>query len=242
MSPIIEAKDISIKFKLSKYRRSSIRNLLLNRTRKQDKKELTALDKISFSINKGDILGVVGKNGSGKSTLLRTIAGVYLPDGGTLKTKGSLSSLLSLNTGFKNELSGLENIFLTGVLIGFKEKFIKSKLQEIIDFSELGDFIYQPVKNYSSGMKSRLGFSIAITLRRDIMMIDEILGVGDFKFQKKSQDKMIELIKDDTTTIILVSHDSETIKEYTNKCLWIDGGVQRAFGETDEVLEMYLAS
>lgn len=238
----IEVKNLSIKFKVRKFRRTSIRNLLLRRSSvpvKNNISEFWALNDINFSLNKGDILGVIGTNGSGKSTLLRALAGVYSPDKGTVKTKGTLSSLLSLSTGFRQELSGIDNIYLTGVLTGFKEKDIAAKIDEIVEFSELGDFIHRPVKTYSSGMRSRLGFSIAVSLKRDIMMIDEILGVGDYKFQEKSKNKMLELINEEDRTIIIVSHNRETIAKYTNKCLWIEKGVQKAYGATEEILDLY---
>ena len=244
---IIEAKKLGIKYKVSKFRRSSVKDLLKNvassaRNSLKSKSEFWAIRDITFSIKKGDILGVIGKNGSGKSTLLRTIAGIYVPDEGEIKINGTVSSMLTLSSGFRDDLSGLENIYLTGVITGFKEKEIDENFSEIVDFSELGDFIYQPVKNYSSGMKARLAFSIAITLKRDIMLVDEILGVGDFKFQEKSQKKMIEMINDENITIILVSHDSETIKRYTNNCLWINEGKFIDFGLTPKILNKYLAS
>ena len=192
-------------------------------------------------IETGSLTIIKGKNGSGKSTLLRTIAGIYLPDEGEMNVNGTVSSMLTLSSGFKQDLTGVENIFLIGVVTGFTEKEIKAKFAEIVEFSELEDFIYQPVKSYSSGMKARLGFSIAISLKRDIMLVDEILGVGDFKFREKSRKKMIELIKSDIT-VVLVSHDSETIKEYSNKCIWIHEGELKAAGETDEMMKLYLDS
>lgn len=242
--PIIQADNLGIKYKISKFKRSSVKDLLKSvgtRNTLKSMGEFWALRNLNFTVNQGDILGVLGKNGSGKSTLLRTIAGIYLPDEGSLSVGGTVSSMLTLASGFKEDLSGIENIFLIGVITGFTEKEIKDKFDEIVEFSELGDFIYQPVKSYSSGMKARLGFSIAITLKRDIMLVDEILGVGDFKFREKSRQKMIELIKSDVT-VILVSHDAETIQEYSNKCIWIHEGELKAAGGTDEVMQQYLNS
>ncbi len=241
---IIQAKNLGIKYKISRFKRSSIMNLVKNVASRNSLKsngEFWGLRDLNFEVQKGDILGVLGKNGSGKSTLLKTIAGIYLPDEGEINVKGTVSSMLTLSSGFKEDLSGVENIFLIGVLTGFSEKQIKAKFSEIVEFSELEDFIYQPVKSYSSGMKARLGFSIAISLKKDIMLVDEILGVGDFKFREKSRKKMIELIKSDIT-VILVSHDSETIREYSNKCIWIHEGELKATGNTENVMEKYLTS
>lgn len=241
---IIQAKNLGIKYKISRFKRSSIMNLVKNVASRNSLKSNGAfwgLRDLNFEVQKGDILGVLGKNGSGKSTLLKTIAGIYLPDEGEINVNGTVSSMLTLSSGFKEDLTGVENIFLIGVLTGFSEKQIKAKFSEIVEFSELEDFIYQPVKSYSSGMKARLGFSIATSLKKDIMLVDEILGVGDFKFREKSRKKMIELIKSDVT-VILVSHDSETIREYSNKAIWIHEGELKATGNTDEVMKLYLDS
>lgn len=243
-STIIEAKNLGIKYKISKFKRSSVKDLLKSvavRNSLKSNGEFWALKGLNFNVQRGDILGVLGKNGSGKSTLLRTIAGIYLPDEGELDVNGTVSSMLTLASGFKEDLTGVENIYLTGVITGFTEKEIEEKFDEIVAFSELGDFVYQPVKSYSSGMKARLGFSLAISLKRDIMLVDEILGVGDFKFREKSREKMIELIQSDVT-VILVSHDAETIREYANKCIWIHEGEVKAAGDKEEVLSLYLNS
>lgn len=243
-SPIIKAQNLGIKFKISKFKKSSVKDLLKTVSSRNSLKsngEFWALKNLDFEVHPGDILGVLGKNGSGKSTLLRAIAGIYLPDEGGITVNGTVSSMLTLSSGFKEDLSGVENIYLIGVITGFTEKEIKAKFAEIVEFSELEDFIYQPVKTYSSGMKARLGFSIAITLKRDIMLVDEILGVGDFKFQEKSRQKMIDLIRSEIT-VILVSHDAQTIKDYSNKCIWIHEGELKAAGETEEVMNLYLKS
>jgi ABC-type polysaccharide/polyol phosphate transport system ATPase subunit len=241
---IIEAKNLGIKYKISRFKRSSVKSLMKNVATRNSLKsngEFWALKNLNFTVKKGEIIGVLGKNGSGKSTLLRTIAGIYVADEGEINVNGTVSSMLTLSSGFKDDLTGVENIYLTGVVTGFTEKQIKDSFNDIIEFSELEDFIYQPIKNYSSGMKARLAFSIAISLKRDIMLVDEILGVGDFKFREKSRNKMIELIKSDIT-VILVSHDSETIDEYANKCIWIHEGELLASGNKDDVLAKYLKS
>ena len=165
---IIEADNLGIKYKISKFKRSSVKDILKvvgTRNSLKSDSEFWALKNLNFEVEAGDILGVLGKNGSGKSTLLRTIAGIYLPDEGSLTVNGTVSSMLTLSSGFKEDLSGVENIYLIGVITGFTEKEIKSRFKEIVEFSELGDFIYQPVKSYSSGMKARLGFSIATSLK-----------------------------------------------------------------------------
>jgi len=246
MNEIIKAENVGIKFSLGKtgYKKMqlTLQDILKKgeevRKTETDSADFWALRNISFSINKGDILGVVGSNGSGKSTLLRIIAGVYSLDEGSLEINGSISPLLSLGTGFKMGLSGYDNIFLNGVVMGFKRQEIEAHVKDIIEFSELGEFIFQPVKNYSSGMMARLGFSIAVFLKRDIMLIDEVLGVGDFKFREKSQKKMQEIIHSGQT-IIIVSHNLESIKKYANKCIWINKGELMVEGETEEVLEKY---
>ena len=193
-------KDIK-KFSIAK---SGIKNLL-------NAKEFHAVKDVSFEIPKGQILGICGKNGSGKSTLLRAIAGIFSADSGTIDLHGNTISLLSIGVGFQRRLSGYENIFLSGLLLGYSEEQINEKLDEIIEFSELGDFIYKPVNSYSSGMYSKLAFAITAILETDIMLIDEVLSVGDVRFQQKSYNKMKELISDENRTVIIVSHSSRTL-------------------------------
>ena len=247
MNEIISVRNVGIKFSLVKKGYKKLKITLkdvLNKSEEVRKieegsNEFWALRNISFTVNKGDILGVVGSNGSGKSTLLRIIAGVYSVDEGELDVNGSISPLLSLGTGFKAPLSGYDNIFLNGVIMGFEKHEIKKHVDEIIEFSELGNFIFEPVKNYSSGMKARLGFSIAVFLKRDIMLVDEVLGVGDNKFREKSHNKMQEIIHSGQT-IIIVSHNLESIKKYANKVIWINKGTLMIEGDTNEVLDKYI--
>ena len=195
-------------------------------------------DKTVLSFSDG-MTAVVGPNGSGKSTLLRAIAGIFSPDEGTIDLHGNTISLLSIGVGFQNALSGRENIYLSGMLLGFSREFIDEKLEEIIEFSELGDFIDRPVKSYSSGMYSKLAFSITAILETDIMLIDEVLSVGDAKFKKKSYAKMKELISNEDRTVLIVSHSSETIKNLCNNVLWIHDGEMKMYGTTAEVLPKY---
>ena len=207
---------------------------------KTSKREIfEALKGVSFEIEKGKILGIVGKNGSGKSTLLRSIAGIFSPDKGSINLHGNTISLLSIGVGFQPALTGYENIFLSGMLLGFSEEQVRAKLKEIIDFSELGDFIYSPVKTYSSGMYSKLAFSITAILETDIMLIDEVLSVGDIQFKAKSYAKMKELISDTNRTVVIVSHSTGTLRELCDEILWLHEGKIKMLGDCDEVLDKY---
>ena len=198
-----------------------------------------AVKNVSFTVEKGEILGIVGRNGSGKSTLLKTLAGIFSPDSGTIDTKGNSVSLLSIGVGFQREMTGRENIMLSGMLLGFDEAFIRQKEAEIIEFSELGKFIDMPVKSYSSGMYSKLAFSITAILETDIMMIDEVLSVGDAKFKKKSYAKMKSLINDQNRTVLIVSHSSDTLRKLCTSILWLHDGEVRKIGKASEVLAEY---
>lgn len=231
----IEVKDLVISYKT--IRRGSLKSLI---TRKgKPAKEFVAVKKVSFEAEVGDVIGIVGKNGSGKSTMLRSIAGVFSPNSGSIDIKGHSVSLMAIGVGFEKKLSGRENIMLSGLLLGFTEKQIREKMNEIIEFSELGDFIDRPVKTYSSGMHSKLAFSITAMLETDIMLIDEVLSVGDVKFKKKSYAKIKELIKNKNRTVLIVSHNSDTLRKLCNKILWLHEGEMKRFGETEEVLKEY---
>ena len=199
----------------------------------------TALKNINFKIEKGSVIGVIGRNGSGKSTLLKTIAGIFSPDTGTVDIKDNTVALLSIGLGFNVELSGYENIILSGLLLGFTKEKINEKIDEIIEFSELGDFIYKPVKTYSSGMHSKLAFSITTLLDTDILLIDEVLSVGDISFREKSYAKIKEIIKNKDKTILIVSHSLNTIKEICSKTIWIDNGNLIDFDTTEKVVDNY---
>ena len=199
----------------------------------------TALKNINFKIEKGSVIGVIGRNGSGKSTLLKTIAGIFSPDTGTVDIKDNTVALLSIGLGFNVELSGYENIILSGLLLGFTKEKINEKIDEIIEFSELGDFIYKPVKTYSSGMHSKLAFSITTLLDTDILLIDEVLSVGDISFREKSYAKIKEIIKNKDKTILIVSHSLNTIKEICSKTIWIDNGNLIDFDTTEKVVNDY---
>lgn len=198
-----------------------------------------ALRGVSFELEKGKILGIVGKNGSGKSTMLRAIAGIFSPDKGSINLHGNNVSLLSIGVGFQPKLTGHENIFLSGMLLGFTEKEIRDKYDEIVEFSELGKFIHKPVKTYSSGMYSKLAFSVTAILKADIMLIDEVLSVGDANFKEKSYSKMKELISDNNRTVVIVSHSLDTLKELCNEILWLHDGKVKMIGEAKTVLKEY---
>ena len=198
-----------------------------------------ALKDVSFNVEKGKILGVIGKNGSGKSTLLRAISGIFSPNSGTVNLHGHSISLLSIGVGFQTKLTGFENIILSGLLLGFTEEQIRKKIPEIIEFSELGDFIYKPVKTYSSGMYSKLAFSITAILETDIILIDEVLSVGDIHFKEKSGKKMQEIIKDEKKTVILVSHSMSTMKDLCDEILWLNDGKVMEIGDTNTVISHY---
>ena len=202
-------------------------------------KYVHALNDVSFSVNKGEVLGVIGRNGSGKSTLLRTVANIFAPDSGTIDLHGNSVSLLSLGSGFQPEISGRENIILNGLLLGFTEAEIRERMDSIIEFSELGDFVDMPVRSYSSGMNSKLAFSITANLEPDIILIDEILSVGDTHFRKKSYEKMRSLISSKNRTALFVSHSESTVKLLCDRVLWLDRGTVRMIGEPGPVLKEY---
>ena len=237
----IEVNDVSLTFEIEKDKIDNLKEFVI-RTMKRNKKEkfkIHALKNISFNVYKGEKIGIIGYNGAGKSTLLNVITGIYYPDTGCVKTNGKISPMLSLGAGFDHNYTGRENIFLNGAVLGYDKNFLKSKVDEIIEFSELGEYIDIPIKNYSSGMLAKLGFSIATIVEPDILIIDEVLGVGDVTFRKKSSDK-IKSLMDGKTTVLLVSHSISQIRELCDKAIWIDKGEMREIGEVNEVCDHYL--
>ena len=233
----ITVKDVKIRYRM--LNKVSFFRALMSPNKFTKTEYFEAVKGVSFEVPKGQILGIVGKNGSGKSTLLRAIAGIFSPDEGEIDLHGNSISLLSIGVGFQNSLTGRENIYLSGMLLGFSREKIEEKIEEIIEFSELGKFIDRPVKSYSSGMYSKLAFSITAILETDIMLIDEVLSVGDAKFKKKSYAKMKELISNDDRTVLIVSHNSDTIKNLCDNVLWIHDGEMKMYGTTAEVLPKY---
>jgi len=231
----IEVKDVHISYRI--LNNISIRSTLFHQKTRDEVFE--AVKGVSFEVEKGGILGIIGKNGSGKSTLLRSIAGVFAPNSGTINLHDNSVSLMALGVGFKPLLTGRANIMLSGLLLGFSEKQIKERMEEIIEFAELGDFIDRPVRTYSSGMNSKLAFAITAMLETDIMLVDEVLSVGDERFKKKSLTKMRELITDKDRTVIIVSHSIETLKELCDQVMWMHDGEIREMGKPETVLEQY---
>lgn len=232
----IEVRDLKVRYKCLK---TTAQKRGLLRIKATQSEYFEAVKGVSFDVPKGEIMGIIGKNGSGKSTLLRTLAGIFSPDEGSVDLKGYSVSLLAIGVGFQKKLSGRENILLSGVLLGFSEKQVLEKMPEIIEFAGLGDFIDRPVKTYSSGMYSKLAFSITAILETDIMLIDEVLSVGDARFKKKSYAKMQELISNKDRTVVIVSHNTDTLKKLCNSILWLDDGEIKMIGTTEEVLPVY---
>lgn len=231
----IEVKDVCINYRI--LNSVSVQKSFL---RKKVREEIfEAVKHVSFEVEEGGILGIIGKNGSGKSTLLKSIAGVFSPNAGTIDLKGHSVSLMALGVGFKDNLTGRENIVLSGMLLGFSEKEIEARAQDIIDFAEIGEFIDRPVRTYSSGMHSKLAFAITAMLETDIMLVDEVLSVGDERFKKKSLAKMKELINDKNRTVVIVSHSIPTLKELCDRVLWIHDGEMKEIGEPAAVLKHY---
>jgi len=237
---VIEANNIGVMFKLTHDKRWTIKKSAMSILKKKSPKQhFWALKQVSFTVNKGEILGIIGKNGSGKTTLLRVIGGIFRPEEGTIHVNGKVSTLLSISAGFQPELSGLENIYINGAILGLKKKQIDAVIDDIVDFSELHNFIDIPIKAYSSGMHARLGFSIAVNLEREIILIDEILGVGDSRFREKCERKMKEF-KKQGKTILLVSHNTEAIKSFCNRAILLDKGTIIASGKSETVIAQYM--
>ena len=234
----LSLRDVHISYRV--VRPISVREILSGKQQKS--RYYHAVKGVSFDMRKGEILGMIGKNGSGKSTLLRAVAGIYSPDAGTIETYGHSVGLMAIGVGFNNDLSGRENIFLSGMLMGFTKKEIQERFDEIVDFAKLRDFIDEPVRSYSSGMHSKLAFSITANMEPDIMLVDETLSVGDTNFKRKSMKKMKQLIRSDDRTVLIVSHSLSVLEELCERTVWMDDGVIRSIGPTREILEEYQAT
>lgn len=236
---VIEAEQISMKFRLTDDRIVSMKEFVTKKLAgKLNYKEFWALSDVSFSIKKGEVVGIIGRNGSGKSTLLKVISGILKPTKGAVKTTGTIAPMLELGSGFDPDLTGRENIFLNGAILGYDKEFLESKFQEILEFSELGEFMEIPIRNYSSGMMMRLAFSTATLVNPEILIVDEILAVGDENFQRKSQARMREMMSGGTT-VLLVSHSLPQIREMCDHVIWLDGGRIKMLGEAQEVCDAY---
>ena len=236
---MIEASHVTMRFRMNNDKILSLKEFVTTALRgKLEYQEFTALEDVSFTVEQGETLGLVGRNGAGKSTLLKVISGILKPTEGTVKVTGNVVPMLELGSGFDFDLTGRENIFLNGAILGYSEEFLKEKYEEIVAFSELGEFINTPIRNYSSGMLARLAFSIATVVKPDILIVDEILSVGDAQFQEKSRARMMELMGGGTT-VLFVSHNIEQIREMCNRVIWLEHGQMMMLGKADEVCDAY---
>lgn len=241
--PIIRVQDVKLGFPVVRYRARGVKEAFLEVVRKARHPErramFWALNGVSMEVQRGEVLGMLGRNGSGKSTLLRVIAGIYAPDEGQVHTEGRISSLLELGAGFRDELNGYENVRLSGAIMGFSRDEVEALLPRIVDFSGLRDFMHQPLKTYSSGMRARLGFAVASNVDPDILLIDEALAVGDSSFREKSMDRVEAMVNDESTTVVVVSHNHGELRRLCTRMVLLERGELVAEGAVDEVLEAY---
>ena len=239
MDSIITVDNVSVHFRMDKNHTTSLKEWVVSFLKgKQQYEEFHALENVTFDVKRGEIFGVIGRNGAGKSTLLKVVSGIYKPTSGKAVSAGRIAPMLELGSGFDQELSGHDNIFLNGAILGFSEDFLKEKYDEIVAFSELGEFIHQPIKTYSSGMMMRLAFSVATIVEPEILIVDEILAVGDAPFQQKSRARMLELMQGGTT-VLFVSHSMDQIREMCDRVMWLDHGTVKMVGETKIVCDAY---
>ena len=238
---MIILKNVSMKFNLGVEKDNSLKMIFINlfTPRKKKKKDyFWALKDIDFRINKGDVVGIIGANGAGKSTLLKVVSGVYKPTTGTVEVNGKISPMIELGAGFDPELTARENIYLNGAILGYSKEFLEQKFDDLVEFSELKDFLDVPIKNFSSGMVAKLAFSISTIVDPEVLIVDEILSVGDIKFQEKSKNKMMSMIEGGTT-VLYVSHSIDSIKELCSKVIWLDHGKIVKMGDAKEICREY---
>lgn len=239
---MIKIENVSMKFNLEIEKDFSMKqafvNLFTKKKKKKKNEDFWALKDVSFNIGKGEVVGLIGSNGAGKSTLLKVVSGVMKPTKGKVKVKGVISPMIELGAGFDGNLTARENIYLNGAILGYSKEFLDDKFDEIVEFSELKDFLDVPVKNFSSGMTAKLAFSIATIINPEILIVDEILSVGDIKFQEKSKRKMMEMIKGGTT-VLYVSHSLESIKDLCTKVVWLEHGKVVKMGDTNKICDAY---
>ena len=240
---VIDVDHLTMEFKVTKDKIDTLKEFIIRSIKRNKEKheKIRVIDDISFKVYKGDKLGILGFNGAGKSTLLKIMSGIYEPTSGSITTYGKIAPLLELGAGFDKNYTGKNNIFLNGAFLSMDENFLKEKYDEIVEFSELGEFINYPIKNYSSGMKSKLGFAIATTINPDILIVDEILSVGDIKFKKKSSEKINSLMKDGVT-VLLVSHSIPQIRKICDRCIWLQDGQVIMDDDANKVCNAYMAS
>ncbi|MBH5319145.1 ABC transporter ATP-binding protein [Paenibacillus sp. GSMTC-2017] len=236
----VEVSNVSMRFNLEKEKTNSLKEYMIKMLKKKiNREDFFALKEVSFKVEKGDSFAIIGANGSGKSTLLKVISGIFKPSDGNVKINGSIAPLIELGTGFDVELTARENIFLNGAVLGYSKKIMLQKFDEIVEFSELHEFIDVPLKNFSSGMVARLGFSIATLVKPDLLIVDEILSVGDQSFQEKCEKRMEELTANGTT-LILVSHSIDQVRSVCKNAIWLKKGEMLAYGSVNEVCEAYM--
>lgn len=239
---IVDVNSVTMRFNMPKEKVDNIKEYVIKLLKRQLRfDEFTALSNVSLQIERGEVVGIVGLNGSGKSTLLKLISGILEPSEGSVKTYGSISPMIELGAGFDFELTARENIFLNGSVLGFSREFVKEKYDEILDFAELRDFENVAIKNFSSGMIARLGFAVATIVKPDILIVDEILAVGDFLFQQKCERRISELMAGGTT-VLIVSHSIEQIERLCNRVIWLEHGVTKMIGDTKTVCDQYKLS
>ncbi|MBP3522817.1 MAG: ABC transporter ATP-binding protein [Clostridia bacterium] len=241
-SPIIEVRNVSMRFNLATEKTDTVKEYIVKLLKRQLMfNEFYALRDVSLTVNRGEAVALIGANGSGKSTLLKCIAGVLYPTTGSIQVRGSIAPLIELGAGFDPDLTARENIYLNGAVFGHDREFMDEHFKSIVDFAELWDFIDVPVKNFSSGMVARLGFSIATEVSADILVVDEILAVGDFRFQQKCKERMADMMKGGTT-LLFVSHSEEQVRELCQKAVWLQRGELMMWGSCASVVESYLAA
>ena len=236
---VIEVNDVSMRFRMANDKINSIKEFLVKKIKGEIKyTEFEALKHVSFDVCKGEVVGLIGRNGAGKSTMLKIISGILKPTEGNVTVRGNVAPMLELGSGFDMDMTGRENIFLNGAILGYPEAFLKEKYDEIVDFSEIGSFIDVPLRNYSSGMVARLAFSIATVIKPEVLIVDEVLSVGDIEFQQKSFARMMELMSGGTT-VLFVSHDIGQIRRMCRRTVLLDHGEMKCFGDTDTVCGLY---
>lgn len=235
----IEIRDVTMRFRMASDRITSIKEFVVRKARRQLRfTDFEALSHVSFEVRRGEVLGLIGRNGAGKSTLLKVISGILKPTRGSVVSRGSIAPMLELGSGFDMDMTGRENIFLNGAILGFSDRFLRDKYDEIVDFSGIGSFIDVPIRNYSSGMIARLAFSIATVIQPEILIVDEVLSVGDTAFQQKSFDRMLELMSGGAT-VLLVSHDIARIRQMCGRVAWLDQGKLMDIGDADAICDAY---
>ena len=239
---VIEVENATVRFNMASEKIDNLKEYFVKLVKRELMfQEFLALKDVSFSVKRGEAWGLVGTNGSGKSTLLKLICGILKPYKGSVTVRGTVAPLIELGAGFDGELTATENIYLNGAVLGYSKEFMDAHFQEIVDFAELWDFMNMPIKNYSSGMAARLGFSIATIVRPDILIVDEVLAVGDAAFQEKCQKRMQEMLAGGTT-LLFVSHTMQTVRELCDHALWINKGVVQMQGKVEPVCNAYMES